>query len=443
MTHTYEARAATRDLLLTLVDAETSQRGYLLTGQNSYLGPFATAAGQAAFRVEDLRQLTTDNPVQRRNVERIKALVDAKLAELRRTIDLRDTQGPDAALEVVRIDRGKLLMDQIRAVASTLIDEENRLLEARIRAESRTSLQVNIAFVSAIAVTFALLIWTSRLLKDYAYRRDLAEQALQHQIRKTDTLNRELERRVEERTAELRELNEDLARSNEDLERFAFVASHDLQEPLRMITTYAQLLIKTYPSQLESDAAMFVSHIVNGARRMRELLADLLTYTEIGGQSDQAREAVDLNLVVENVKQNLKASIDESGAVITSDRLPALSAYEGHFIPLFQNLIGNAIKYRSERPPRIHISVQNGNRDLRFAVADNGIGVAPEYHEKIFAVFKRLHGKKIPGTGIGLSICQRVVERYDGRIWVESEAGRGATFIFTLPKTLCLSKKVE
>jgi signal transduction histidine kinase len=234
----------------------------------------------------------------------------------------------------------------------------------------------------------------------------------------------------------LQRSNEELARSNEDLGRFAFVASHDLQDPLRMITVYSQLLVKSYPPELDSQASAFVNNIVGGTKRMRELLADLLAYTEIGARPDTPAEVLDLNVVIEKVRQNLKASIDDSGAEITAGRLPSLSGYEAHFISLFQNLIGNALKYRSQNSPRIHISVQEAAGQLRFAVADNGIGVDPEYHQTIFGAFKRLHGNKIPGTGIGLAICQRVVERYGGQIWVESRVGQGATFLFTLPAHL-------
>jgi PAS domain S-box-containing protein len=228
--------------------------------------------------------------------------------------------------------------------------------------------------------------------------------------------------------------NEVLALTNQDLERFAFIASHDLQEPLRMITAYSQLLIKSYPGQFDSEASIFVGNIVDGTTRMRDLLADLLVYTEIRSRDEQPLEVVDLNVVVENVRQNLKASMDESGAVVTSDRLPVLRAYAAHFQPLFQNLIGNAIKYRSAQPPRVHVSVQEADGELRFSVSDNGMGIDPEYHKRIFEVFRRLHGRKIPGSGVGLAICQRVVERYGGRIWVESQAGQGATFLFTAPQ---------
>ncbi len=258
--------------------------------------------------------------------------------------------------------------------------------------------------------------------------------------RRDDELKRALRAReealVETQDARdsLKNTNENLARSNEDLERFAFVASHDLQEPLRMITTYAQLLIKTHRGELDPDASLFVDNIVQGTRRMRELLIDLLAYTEIRSGGEEPMEAVDLNLVLQKVKENLKASIDATGAMIVSGPLPTLSGYEGHFIPLFQNLIGNAIKYRSGEVPSIAIQVDDLGDRYQFSIVDNGIGIDPEYHERIFEVFRRLHGKKIPGTGIGLSICQRVVERYGGRIWVESREGRGSRFIFTLPR---------
>lgn len=232
---------------------------------------------------------------------------------------------------------------------------------------------------------------------------------------------------------ELRRMNAILSRSNQDLERFAFAASHDLQEPLRAIAAYAELLAQRCGPELGNDSAMFVSNIVNGSKRMRALLSDLLAYAEIGAVPDKSVELVDLNVVVEKVKQNLRLSIDENGASVLSAELPTLSAaHEFHFVQLFHNLVGNAITYRSEAKPVIQVSVQNVGGKLEFGVADNGLGVAPENHQKIFEAFKRLDNR-IPGTGIGLAICQSVVERYGGRIWVDSQLGQGATFRFTLP----------
>ncbi|HUS07691.1 MAG TPA: ATP-binding protein [Bryobacteraceae bacterium] len=230
-------------------------------------------------------------------------------------------------------------------------------------------------------------------------------------------------------------LNEQLRRANEDLKQFAFAASHDLQEPLRMITSYSQLLLKGYRGQLEGEPQVCVDFITKGALHMRELLTDLLSYAEAGLDRGEAAGHVDLNEVLEKVQQNLESTIQESSAVVTAQHLPDVVGQQAHLVQLFQNLIGNAIKYRGEKSPHIHISAGQHNGAWRFAVADNGIGISPEHHKKVFGVFKRLHGPKIPGTGMGLAICQRVVERYGGTIWVESQLDQGSTFYFTLPAT--------
>jgi signal transduction histidine kinase len=235
--------------------------------------------------------------------------------------------------------------------------------------------------------------------------------------------------------AQLSQVNAELARSNQDLERFAFVASHDLQEPLRMITTYSQLLVAEHPAQSKGQGreAQYVAHIVSGNRRMRELLSDLLAYTEMAGSTEQPTEVVDLNVVLIETQEALAARVAEAEAVITIDMLPALHAHPSRMNSLFLNLVGNALKYRGERRARVHVWVDTIEDMFRFSVADNGIGIAPEDQKRIFEAFKRLHGREIPGTGIGLAICQRIVERYGGEIWVESQPGAGSTFRFTLP----------
>jgi light-regulated signal transduction histidine kinase (bacteriophytochrome) len=199
-----------------------------------------------------------------------------------------------------------------------------------------------------------------------------------------------------------------------------------------MITSYSQLLLKGYRGQLDGEASVCIDFITEGTKRMRELLADLLSYTEAGSNRPEAGESVDLNLIFRKASQNLQTAIDETQATLTSAPLPTVEGREVHFVQLFQNLLGNAIKYRGELPPRVHISVEEGAGEWLFTVADNGMGIEQEYHQQIFGVFKRLHGKAIAGTGIGLAICQRVVERYGGRIWVESKLGSGSTFYFTL-----------
>jgi PAS domain S-box-containing protein len=231
----------------------------------------------------------------------------------------------------------------------------------------------------------------------------------------------------------LRIKTRELARSNRDLEQFAYVASHDLQEPLRMVTSYVQLLAQRYNGKLDSDADEFIGFAMEGASRMRKLINDLLTYSRVKTQG-RALEPTDCESVLDQSLDNLKVAIEENGALVTHGPLPTVMADSAQLVALFQNLIGNAIKFRGTQPPRIHISAGRDGNGWIFSVRDNGIGIAPEYSKRIFVIFQRLHGRdKYEGTGIGLAICKRIVERHEGRIWVESKPGKGATFYFTLP----------
>lgn len=240
--------------------------------------------------------------------------------------------------------------------------------------------------------------------------------------------------RLEQLNADLKRTNTELARSHSDLERFAFMASHDLQEPLRMITSYSQLLVQEHFAGVNGRPAEFVEHIVGGTRRMRELLADLLAYSQIASSTERPMEPVDLNQALKTVHQALSIRISETSAEIIAETLPVVHGHSTLMASLLQNLIENAIKYRREDPPQIRISVEEGDEHFTFAVADNGIGIAADYYDRIFVAFQRLQRQNIPGNGIGLAICKRVIERYGGRIWVESEVGIGSTFRFTLPK---------
>ncbi len=246
-------------------------------------------------------------------------------------------------------------------------------------------------------------------------------------------LNTSLENRVAERTKELLQSNEALRQSNDDLKQFAYAASHDLQEPLRMIALFSQMLHAGYSGRLDKDADEYISYIVNGAQRMEQLLKDLLAYSQAGSPEEGPALPVDCSKIIEAVLLNLAASIEQSGAEITWDQLPTVPAHDVRLVQLLQNLIGNAIKYRGPGPPRIHVSACRRDSEWLFSVRDNGIGIRPEYAQQIFGVFKRLHNQTYPGTGIGLAICQRIVERYGGRIWLEQVAEPGALFCFTLP----------
>jgi light-regulated signal transduction histidine kinase (bacteriophytochrome) len=227
---------------------------------------------------------------------------------------------------------------------------------------------------------------------------------------------------------------ERLARSNAELERFAFVASHDLQEPLRMVASFTQLLAKRYSGRLDETADRYIDFAVDGAKRMQQLIIDLLTYSRLNSR-ELDLQRIECEAVVQTALQNLSEAIDASGAAITQDPLPVLTADAAQLGQLFQNLIGNAIKFRGNAPLRIHIAATGDGPDWRFSVQDNGIGIDPGHTGRIFQVFQRLHTREqYPGTGIGLAVCQKVAERHGGKIWVESEPGVGSTFHFTIPK---------
>ena len=226
----------------------------------------------------------------------------------------------------------------------------------------------------------------------------------------------------------------ELARSNAELEQFAYVASHDLQEPLRMVASYTQLLGRRYKGKLDRDADEFIAFAVDGAHRMERLITDLLVLSRVGSRGGEFHPA-DANEVLSNSLLNLHSAITTSRAQVTCDSLPTTSVDALQLGQLFQNLIGNAIKFCNGAPPRVHVSAEEREIEWEFSVSDCGIGIDPKYSESIFKIFQRLHtAKEYPGTGIGLAICRKIVDRHGGRIWFASEPGKGTTFYFTVPK---------
>jgi len=286
----------------------------------------------------------------------------------------------------------------------------------------------------------------------YAIARDISDR--KHIENLMQQTHDELEQKVKERTAELakanielqaeiierkraeevlRERTEALERSNSELEKFAYVASHDLQEPLRMVASYTQLLAKRYKGRLDTDADEFIAYAVDGATRMQVLINDLLTYSRVSTKGNDLKPTY-CGTVLEHTLENLKQSLEESGAQVTCDPLPTVMADDVQLGQLFQNLIGNAIKFRSEESPQIYISAKRNEDKWVFSVRDNGIGIDPEFHKRIFVIFQRLHKRgEYPGTGIGLAVCNKIVERHAGHIWVESNPKEGSTFYFTIP----------
>ena len=240
------------------------------------------------------------------------------------------------------------------------------------------------------------------------------------------TEQKRLEEELTQRAAELQRLNE-------ELQQFAYIVSHDLKEPLRNITQLVTFLAEDYQDQLDAQAQEYIARTVAATQRLQQMLNDLLAYTQVGGQ-DFAFGSVDCEALLTTVLEDLEVTIAERDATITHDPLPTVGGDAAHLGQVFQNLIGNALKFCGKDPPRIHVSAQRDGTHWRFGVRDNGIGIDPHQATRLFQVFQRLHTRsEYPGTGIGLAICKKIIEQHGGRIWVESEVGKGATFFFTLP----------
>jgi light-regulated signal transduction histidine kinase (bacteriophytochrome) len=286
------------------------------------------------------------------------------------------------------------------------------------------------------------------ILEDFGAEKDRLEETqrailniledFEDEKRKVEAVNAELRREVADRTAAeraLRDKSEALARSNAELEQFAYVASHDLQEPLRMVSSYVQLFEKRYAGQVDAKAQRYIEYAVEGAKRMQALIGGLLEFSRVG-RIDEPVGPVDMGAALDQALLDLRSAIEESRAVVTRGPLPTVTGNAARIAQVLQNLIGNAVKYR--RPdvsPAINVSATAAEREWVFAVEDNGIGIDQQYLERIFIIFQRLHTRtEYPGTGIGLSICKKVVEHHGGRMWAVSKPGEGTTFYFTLPR---------
>jgi signal transduction histidine kinase len=405
-----------------LKDIEVSQREYILTGQNAAADVIRKSFEQVKADIERLRGLR--NPGKLENSDPWMPLLDGLIAEkeeeIKQTIELRAKQGPDAVAWEMLTNRGARAMDDIRtAIRSMRSEEANELRKRKNEQRERISLTLQL-FAVVLLVNVALIAMV------YLLQRRETAHALETQ--------QELERRVALRT-------EELQRSNEDLQQFAYIASHDLKEPLRMISSYTTLLQRRYVGRLDDDADDFIKFIVDGVRRMNDLIQDILEYSRAGSGKDEHLDKVDVNEIMQNVVANLGVTIEESGAIVNWEQLPTAVPYDPiRLTQVFQNLIGNAIKYRGERQPEVRVSSTQRGSEVVFMVKDNGIGIAPEYIDKIFGIFQRLHGKEYEGTGIGLAMVKKIVERYGGKIWVESTPGVGSTFSFTVRLAAAVSK---
>jgi len=291
-------------------------------------------------------------------------------------------------------------------------------------AAGRTYSHLYIAFWNSLVLLGFFLIYAlilSEIETEYATKVKLIDK-LDNSLSELSRAKTDLEKKARE-----------LARSNDDLREFAYAISHDLKEPLLAIDGFVKLLAKRYKGKLSSDADNFIEYTVDGVKRMQLMIKDLLEYSLVGTKVRDF-QPIDTALVIEQTLLNLQTAIEKSGAEITYYSLPGVIADTSQLTRLFQNLIGNAIKFRGGQPPKIHISAEQKDHEWIFSIRDNGIGIDPRQAERIFIVFQRLHTREeYPGTGIGLAICKKIVERHGGRIWVESELGKGSTFYFTIP----------
>ncbi|MER7864329.1 ATP-binding protein [Amycolatopsis japonica] len=437
-----------------MLNQETGVRGYILAGRPEFLEPYRDGLRAQDAAVAELRRLgAVPGTAIGADLDRVLSAA----ATWRNTVIEPVLAGAPAT--GAQVDASKPLFDQVRAALSVL---QNRLeadrLDARedlsAAAEVLRAMLIVIALLLCAAFALVFLVLHRKLIKPIRQLatevRDVAQTDVHREVRGSGPKEmRELASDVEslrsrildevallERAQELIVTRtRELERSNSDLEQFAYVASHDLQEPLRKVASFCQLLQKRYQGKLDERGDQYIGFAVDGAKRMQALINDLLAFSRVGRRPGEnvLLESGDL---LDAALGNLEDAVAESGARVTHGELPAVHGEKSLLTAVFQNLVGNAIKFRGEEPPEIEISAERDGEDWRFSVTDNGIGISDEYAERIFVIFQRLHGRgEYPGTGIGLALCRKIVEHHGGRIWLDTSVPSGTRFCFTLPAT--------
>jgi signal transduction histidine kinase len=442
-----------------LVNEETGVRGFVLAGEASFLAPYRSGRAEERRAIRRLRVQLRGGGLEELSddlagVERRARAWRTRYA--RPTIARVREDGP-GAIGSAGVERGQRLFESLRRA----LDRQERGL-SRARAEGRDALAGAATFLSASFGAIALLVLAALVTTMVMLRRTvtLPIDALGRRVRRVaqgefdarvhgtgprDIANLaadidSMRRRIVAELASLREAHEqldeqtrDLERSNAELEQFAYVASHDLQEPLRKVASFCQLLEQRYKGQLDERADQYIDFAVDGAKRMQQLINDLLAFSRVGRTSGDF-EPVDLADAVRRALADLDAARSESGATVDVGELPTVRGEASLLTLVFQNLIGNAIKFRSESAPAVRIAAERHGDEWQIWCSDNGIGIDPEYAERVFVIFQRLHAKdEYAGTGIGLAMCRKIVEHHGGRIWLDADAGPGTTFRFTLP----------
>lgn len=426
LSHTQDLSSSLGQLASLARDAESGERGYLLYEDDLYLIPLQQANASLAADIDACNRSTVDLPKYRGPVDDIVRLVRKRINQANQVVERERAVGLSAAIDLSRTETADQTMDQLRrSVGDLTRNISNQASGYRVN-EHHLGHSAFFSFLVGTILTIGVLMWLYRELLSYLHQRDVAYERLERS-------HAELDLRVQERTRDLTEANQELA-------QFAYVASHDLQEPLRTITSFTQLLEQRYRSQLDQDADEFMGYIVTASRRMTDLINGLLTLVRLR-KAGQATAPVSFEHLIEDAQKSLQAAIRDNDAAIEHGPLPKLVVDDVQFLQVFQNLLSNAIKYRREgEAPRIHIEAHRDGSNWIFSIADNGRGFNQEFAERIFGLFQRLHGRDVEGTGIGLSIVRRIIERHGGRIWAESKEGFGSKFYFSLPVSLEISR---
>ena len=458
---TQTVQAALISLLSDIKDAETGHRGYLLTSEAKYLEPFHRAEKSYPALFDTVRELTADNPAQQDRMAEIILLIEKKFREMHRTIELHDRLGKEAAANGVSDGYGKDVMDRIRTIVSAASQDEYQILQIRNEEAKDQILLSRIASFAAAAMAIGIILIAAWLIQTELRRRRNLNEALTTANEKLELshatvkvsearyrdLSDHLERLVQDRTADLKEQSALLQSSNEELEKFAYIASHDLQEPLRKIQSFGDRLLRKQKAQLDVEGQDAIDRMLDAAGRMRRLIEDLLAFSRVSTKV-KPFDAVKLNDVLTEVVSTFDVHLDQVGGRITFDSLPTVTGDPSQLRQLFQNLLGNAIKFaKPEQPPMIHIGAVNfrnlakdidppksAGQGWRVEVRDNGIGFEQKYADRIFELFQRLHGRnQYEGTGLGLAICKKIAQRHGIALMVRSQPGEGTTFYLDCP----------
>lgn len=402
-------------------ECETGERGFLLTGDERYLTPYQQAKSRLPTEIDYARILTKDMGQFQPRAEYIISLTNALFGQAEKVLSTQQKLGFAEALSLFKTGDAQDNMDRLRKSVGELEVDLGKSLSQALDRQRNFSRYVFIFFIVGAIIMMSVLLWLYNALISYLHGTETAQAEL-------EALNVELEERIAERTREL-------SQSNEELQQFAYVASHDLQEPLRTITSFTQLLASRYQGRLDADADEFITYIVTSSRRMTDLINGLLALVRLRKLA-LPRGPVSIEKLLNDATSGLQASIRESGTRVQHTPLPFLAADSVQITQLFQNLIGNAIKYRRAEDPVVKVSARRDAAEWVFAVEDNGQGFDQQYAERIFGLFQRLHGRDVEGTGMGLAISRKIVERHGGRMWAESRLGIGSTFFFSLPISL-------